>query len=117
MLNRFRSEPPCFVVMLFGPGMRLQREIPLEAVRRLQLSTYFDGSRGPVPWADTVTVSPEAWWEVLQTHYGPPSQPADLAAEPALAGGSQAQWPRRRRFRCCRRRLLPRLRRPRCFLG
>ena len=64
MLNRFRSEPPCFVVMLFGPGMRVQREIPLRAVRRLQLSTYFDGSRGPAPWADTMTVAGEEWWEV-----------------------------------------------------
>lgn len=64
MLNRFRSEPPCFVVMLFGPGMRLQREISLQDVRRLQLSTYFDGSRGPVPWADTMSVSGEEWWEV-----------------------------------------------------
>ena len=59
MLNRFRYEPPCFVVMFFGPGMRLEREIALNAVRRLQLSTYFDGSRGPVPWADTTTVPGE----------------------------------------------------------
>jgi hypothetical protein len=64
MLNRFRFEPPCFLIMLFGPEMRLTREIPLHAVRRLQLSTRFDGSHGPVPWADTITVPGEEWWDV-----------------------------------------------------
>jgi len=63
MLNRTRTEPPCYMVLLFRPSRTYIAQVPIDSATGLQRSTMFGASRD-YDAADTTTHAGERWVDV-----------------------------------------------------